>query len=74
MDRGAAIQEVDEEFSGVTGNFEAIDGQLGIRSMVGGRIEQRFRDGHRSLRCFSEMGGIYRSAHPHYTEPVVTER
>ena len=43
---GAAIEEVDEELTGVGGDGEAIDGELHVGGVVGGSVEERFHGTH----------------------------
>ena len=43
---GAAIEEVDEEFAGVGGDGDAIDGELHVGGVVGGSVEERFHSTH----------------------------
>src|SRR5271156_2642679 len=53
-------------------NLDPIDDQLGVWGVVSGSVQQRFRNSHMSLRCFSGVDGIALS-HPHYTQPALTE-
>ena len=36
---GAAIEEVDEQFAGVRGDGDAVDGELHVGGVVGGGIQ-----------------------------------
>src|ERR1700734_1761647 len=68
----STVEQVDQQFAGMARNLDPIDGQLGVWSVVGGSVQQRFCDSHISLRCFSEVESIALS-HPHYTQPALTE-
>ncbi len=43
---GAAIEQVEEEFAGVGGDSDAVDGELHVGGVVGGSIEERFHSTH----------------------------
>ena len=43
---GAAIEEVDEQFTGVGWDGEAIDGELQVWGVVCGSVEERFHSTH----------------------------
>ncbi len=36
---GAAVEKVDEQFAGVRGNRETVDGELHVGGVVGGSVE-----------------------------------